>query len=74
MSEVSTAVMGLVDGLDLDRYHLFHAICADPLQRLGRARPSGTGLRNGDRPYRQRDRTRFLDGTRRPAQPIKRVA
>ncbi|MDQ2741786.1 MAG: sigma-70 family RNA polymerase sigma factor [Chloroflexota bacterium] len=30
------AALGLVDGLDLDGYHLFHAIRADLLRRLGR--------------------------------------
>jgi RNA polymerase sigma-70 factor (ECF subfamily) len=30
------AALRLVDGLDLDRYHLFHAIRADLLRRLGR--------------------------------------
>ncbi|HEX8133936.1 MAG TPA: RNA polymerase sigma factor [Actinomycetes bacterium] len=30
------AALALVDGLDLDRYHLFHAIRADLLRRLGR--------------------------------------
>jgi RNA polymerase sigma-70 factor (ECF subfamily) len=28
--------LDLVDGLDLDRYHLFHAVRADLLRRLGR--------------------------------------
>ena len=28
--------MRLVDALDLDRYHLFHAIRADFLRRMGR--------------------------------------
>jgi RNA polymerase sigma-70 factor (ECF subfamily) len=31
------AALTLVDGLDLDGYHLFHAIRADLLRRLGRA-------------------------------------
>lgn len=31
------AALRLVDALDLDRYHLFHAIRADLLKRLGRA-------------------------------------
>ncbi|HEU5108266.1 MAG TPA: sigma-70 family RNA polymerase sigma factor [Micromonosporaceae bacterium] len=31
------AALALVDGLDLDGYHLFHAIRADLLRRLGRA-------------------------------------
>jgi RNA polymerase sigma-70 factor (ECF subfamily) len=30
------AALALVDGLDLDDYHLFHAVCADLLRRLGR--------------------------------------
>jgi RNA polymerase sigma-70 factor (ECF subfamily) len=30
------AALSLVDGLDLGRYHLFHAIRADLLRRLGR--------------------------------------
>jgi RNA polymerase sigma-70 factor (ECF subfamily) len=28
--------LALIDGLELDRYHLFHAIRADLLRRLGR--------------------------------------
>ena len=31
------AALALVDGLDLDGYHLFHAIRADLLRRLGRS-------------------------------------
>jgi RNA polymerase sigma-70 factor (ECF subfamily) len=30
------AALALVDGLELDQYHLFHAIRADLLRRLGR--------------------------------------
>lgn len=30
------AALRIVDGLDLDQYHLFHAIRADLLRRLGR--------------------------------------
>ena len=30
------AALALVDGLDLDRYYLFHAVRADLLRRLGR--------------------------------------
>ena len=30
------AALALVDELDLERYHLFHAIRADLLRRLGR--------------------------------------
>ena len=38
MAEVDgpEAALALVDGLDLDGYHLFHAIRADLLRRLGR--------------------------------------
>ena len=32
------AALDLVDGLDLDGYHLFHATRADLLRRLGRDR------------------------------------
>jgi RNA polymerase sigma-70 factor (ECF subfamily) len=31
------AALDIVDGLDLDGYHLFHAARADLLERLGRA-------------------------------------
>jgi RNA polymerase sigma-70 factor (ECF subfamily) len=34
--EGALAALALVDGLDLDGYHLFHAIRADLLRRLGR--------------------------------------
>jgi RNA polymerase sigma-70 factor (ECF subfamily) len=34
--EGPTTALALVDALDLDRYHLFHAIRADLLRRLGR--------------------------------------
>jgi RNA polymerase sigma-70 factor, ECF subfamily len=39
VSEVEgpAAALAIVDGLDLDRYHLFHAVRADLLRRLGRA-------------------------------------
>jgi RNA polymerase sigma-70 factor (ECF subfamily) len=30
------AALALLEGLDLDGYHVFHAIRADPLRRLGR--------------------------------------
>jgi RNA polymerase sigma-70 factor (ECF subfamily) len=30
------AALGVLDGLELDGYHLFHAIRADLLRRLGR--------------------------------------
>jgi RNA polymerase sigma-70 factor (ECF subfamily) len=34
--EGPAAALALVDGLELDGYHLFHAIRADLLRRLGR--------------------------------------
>ena len=39
----------LVDDLDLGRYHLFHAIRADLLRRLGPAGPSGAVVPRGNR-------------------------
>ena len=45
--------------LDLGRgYHLFHAIRADLLRRLGQGADGGGGLRAGHRPHRQRGRAR----------------
>ena len=35
------AALGLVDGLDLDGYHVFHAVRADLLRRLGRDADAG---------------------------------
>ncbi|MBN0043781.1 RNA polymerase sigma factor [Streptomyces actuosus] len=35
-TEGPAAALGLVDALDLDRYHVFHAVRADLLRRLGR--------------------------------------
>ena len=49
------AALALVDGLDLAGYHLFHAIRADLLRRLGRT-GGRAGVRGGDRPYRERRR------------------
>ena len=57
------AALALVDGLDLDGYHLFHAIRADLLRRAGPDRRGGGGLRGGDRPHRERR------GARLPAAP-----
>ena len=52
------AALTLVDRLDLDRYHLFHAIRADLLRRLGRNAEAATGVRRRDRPHRERRRAR----------------
>ncbi|MGC1215198.1 MAG: RNA polymerase sigma factor [Micromonospora sp.] len=35
------AALALVDGLDLDNYHVFHAVRADLLRRLGRVEEAG---------------------------------
>ena len=39
--EGPAAALALVDALDLDRYHLFHAVRADLLERLGRDAEAG---------------------------------
>ena len=64
------AALALVDGLDLDGYHLFHAIRADLLRRLGRARRGGGGVRGGDRPDRERGRARLPADTQRQRQGL----
>ena len=48
----------LLSGLDLDRYHLYHAIRADLLARAGDERRGGGRLRRGDRAHRKRGRAR----------------
>ena len=50
------AALTLVDRLDLDRYHLFHAIRADLLRRLGRNTEAVAGVRRRDRQQRERRR------------------
>ena len=49
MAEVDgpAAALALVDALDLDRYHLFHAVRADLLRRLGRDGRGARRLRRG---------------------------
>lgn len=46
------AVLAIVDGLDLGGYHVFHAIRADLLRRLGRdaegARAYGAAIAHAD--------------------------
>ena len=37
-----SAALQAIEGLDLDRYHLFHAIRADFLRRLGRTANAAT--------------------------------
>ncbi len=60
--------LALVDGLDLDGYHLFHAVRGDLLRRLGRdaeARTAyGSALARTDNPAEQELLRRYLGSTR----------
>jgi RNA polymerase sigma-70 factor (ECF subfamily) len=63
------AALALVDGLDLDGYHLFHAVRADLLRRLGRDAEAGQAYaaaiaRTGNAAERA-----FLEGRRRSLAP-----
>ena len=61
------AALTLVDGLDLDRYHVFHAIRADLLRRLGRKAEAAAAYEAAiarsenaaERAFLQRSRTRL---------------
>ena len=66
------AGLALMDGLELESYHLWHAARADLLRRLERRRRGGRGLPRGARADRQRGRagvpctkTAQLGGARR---------
>jgi len=63
------AALGLVDGLDLGGYHLFHAIRADFLRRLGRnaeaARAYEAAIARTDNSAERRFLERRLDGLNR---------
>ena len=48
------AALTLVDGSTSSDYHLFHAIRADLLRRLGRTAEAAAALRRGDRAHRER--------------------
>jgi RNA polymerase sigma-70 factor, ECF subfamily len=62
--------LAIVDGLDLDRSHLFHAIRADLLRRLGRAADAGLAYDQAigrtdnaaERDFLQRSRRRLTGG------------
>ncbi len=58
------AALALVDALDLDDYHLFHAIRADLLRRLDRARRGRRRVRRGDRATENAAERRFLQARR----------
>ena len=53
------AGLALMDGLELDGYHLWHAARADLLRRLERARRGGRRLPRRARAHRQRGRARL---------------
>jgi hypothetical protein len=53
-----TVTEPLVDDLGLDGLHLFHAIRADLLRRLGRAAEAAEAYRGRDRPHQERSRAR----------------
>ena len=57
--------LAVVDGLDLGTYHLFHAIRADLLRRLGRDSEAATGVRPGDRLTENAAEREFLQRRRR---------
>ena len=60
-STARAAALEIVDGLDLDGYHLYHATRADLLVRLDRPDEPGR-VRPGRRAHHQRGRERFLEG------------
>ena len=63
--EGPSAALGVLDGLDLDGYHLFHAIRADLLRRLGRTAEAAAAYEAAlDRTENATERT-FLRGRRR---------
>ena len=53
------AALTLVDGLDLDRYYLYHAIRADLLRRLGRPDEAARAYQAGAGADRERGRARL---------------
>jgi RNA polymerase sigma-70 factor (ECF subfamily) len=57
--------LALVDQLDLDRYHVFHAVRADLLRRLGRADEAGQAYRAAMAGTGNRAEREFLDRRRR---------
>ncbi|WP_104173370.1 RNA polymerase sigma factor [Arthrobacter sp. Y81] len=56
------AALGLVDGLDLAGYGLFHAVRADLLRRLGRFREAGAAYRDALGLAGNAAERRFLEG------------
>ena len=65
--------LAILDQLDLDNYHLYHAARADLLQRLGRFDDASDRLRPIDRPRNQCCRARPpTSPSRRAADPLTR--
>jgi RNA polymerase sigma-70 factor (ECF subfamily) len=63
--EGASAALGVLDGLDLDGYHLFHAVRADLLRRLGRTAEAAAAYEAAlDRTENAAERA-FLRGRRR---------
>ncbi|MBM4795721.1 sigma-70 family RNA polymerase sigma factor [Streptomyces sioyaensis] len=64
------AALALVDGLALDRYHLFHAVRADLLRRLGRTAEAAAAYERAiDRTDNAAER-RFLQRRRQALPPV----
>jgi RNA polymerase sigma-70 factor, ECF subfamily len=59
------AALALVEGLDLDGYHLFHAIRADLLRRLGRDEEAAAAYDRAIERTENAAERAFLDGRRR---------
>ena len=71
VAEVSgpAAGLALVDGLDLSQHHLFHAVRADLLRRLGRSAEAAEAYGDGDRADPERARARLPAGPTGRARP-----
>jgi RNA polymerase sigma-70 factor (ECF subfamily) len=63
------AALGLVDGLDLDGYHLFHAVRADLLRRLGRDPEAALAYEAAIARTANAAERAFLEGRRRALPP-----
>jgi RNA polymerase sigma-70 factor, ECF subfamily len=61
--------LALVEALDLDRYHVFHAVRADLLRRLGRAGEAAQAYQSAIDGTANRAEREFLDRRRRALTP-----
>jgi RNA polymerase sigma-70 factor (ECF subfamily) len=64
------AALGLVDGLDLDGYHLFHAVRADLLRRLGRGPEAALAYEAAIAGTANAAERSFLEGRRQALPPV----